>query len=117
MLVYRVETPINLSVGWLAYFILPLMAAAALAIYHGCGFRRTRRLPAFIPGALLFCTWIFFSLNFAFFDFPWPWEAWSGRTPNAILFFAAAIGLTVTVLFFDPDTRRWHLKGWESGRV
>jgi len=27
------------------------------------------------------------------------------------------MGLTVTVLFFDPDTRRWHWKGWESGRV
>ena len=117
MLVYRVETPINLSVGWLAYFILPLMAATALAIYHGGGFQRTRGLPAFIPGALVFCTWIFFSLNFAFFDFPWPWEAWTGRTPNTILFFIAAMGLTVIVLFFDPDTRRWHWKGWESGKV
>jgi hypothetical protein len=55
-----------------------------------------RQLPAaeFARTALLINTWIYFALNFAFAGFPWPWQAWTARTPNAIIFFVCAIGLT-----------------------
>jgi hypothetical protein len=60
------------------------------------GFYGQRRLPAleFARTALLINTWTYFSLNFAFARYPWPWQPWTPRTPNAIIFFVCAIGLT-----------------------
>jgi hypothetical protein len=30
-------------------------------------------------------TLVYYGLNFAFFDFPWPWQPATGRTPSALL--------------------------------
>jgi len=107
--------PINPSASWLAYLILPMLLAVTLAVWFARKAKPAGEHPAFIRSTLLFCTWIYFGLNYAFFGFPWPWEAWGGRTPNAVLFFIAAMGLTLTVLFFDPTGRRWQLRAWKKG--
>ena len=114
MLVYSVGNPINLSVGWLAYFILPMLLATTLAVGFARKAKPDGEHPAFIRSALIFCTWAYFGLNFAFFGFPLPWEGWTGRTPNAVLFFISAMGLTLTALFFDPVERRWYYKAWKK---
>jgi hypothetical protein len=114
MMVYGGGNRIDPSVGWLAYLILPMLLAATLAIWFARQARPSGEHPAFIRNALLFCTWIYFGLNFAFFGFPLPWEDWGGRTPNAVLFFIAAIGLTLTALFFDPVECRWRCKAWKK---
>lgn len=114
MLVYSVGNPINLSVGWLAYFILPMLLATTLAVGFARKAKPDGEHPAFIRSALIFCTWTYFGLNFAFFGFPLPWEGWTGRTPNAVLFFISAMGLTLTALFFDPVERRWYYKAWKK---
>ncbi len=44
---------------------------------------------------LLLATWMYFLLNFAFFRWPWPWAAWTIRTPNALIFAVCTLGLTV----------------------
>ena len=55
---------------------------AALARFH-----RTE-------SALLFNSWLYFGLNYAFFRFPWPWAEWTSRTPNGIIFTVCVLGLT-----------------------
>ena len=114
MMVYSVGNPIDLSVGWLAYFILPMLFATTLAVGFALKAEPNREHPAFIRSALIFCTWIYFGLNFAFFGFPLPWMDWTGRTPSAILFFISAMGLTLTALFFDPAERCWYYKAWRK---
>jgi hypothetical protein len=59
---------------------------------------------------------MYFGLNFAFFGYPLPWREWTGRTPNAALFFIAAAGLTLTALFFNPVERRWTWRIREKNR-
>ena len=80
------------------YAILPLLLTTAVALWFARS--ASRRLPAreFARTALLVNTWIYFTLNFAFARFPWPWQAWTPRTPNALIFFVCAIGLTVACL-------------------
>ena len=68
MLVYQTENPINLSVGWLAYFILPLLAASVLAAWSAGKSARGEENPKFIRNALLFCTWIYFGLKSELID-------------------------------------------------
>jgi hypothetical protein len=99
--------PINPSVNWLTYLILPMLLAVTLAVWFARKAKPAGEHPAFIRNALLFCTWVYFGLNYAFFGFPLLWEDWGGRTPNAVLFFIAAAGLTLAALFFDPGERRW----------
>jgi len=43
-------------------------------------------------------TWLYFGLNYAFFHYPWPWATWTARTPNALVFTACAISLTLAAL-------------------
>lgn len=84
--------------GWLLYAVLPVLLTTAVALWFARS--ANRRLPAveFARTALLINTWIYFALNFAFARFPWPWQAWTPRTPNTIIFFVCAIGLTAASL-------------------
>ena len=113
MLVYQTENPINLSVGWLAYFILPLLAASVFAAWSAGKSARGEEHPTFIRNALLFCTWIYFGLNFAFFNFPWPWADWGGRTAHGLIFTVCALGLSAVCLFFNPANNRWSGSAWK----
>ncbi|MCL4787742.1 MAG: hypothetical protein KJ070_13265 [Verrucomicrobia bacterium] len=84
--------------GWTLYVIVPVLVTTAAAIWFarqsGSGFggrEFTRRV-------LLLNAWLYFGLNFAFFRFPWPWEKWTGRTPNALAFAICVVGLTIACL-------------------
>ena len=109
MVIYSVANPINLSVGWLAYLILPMFYATTLAISFRLRATPDGEHPAFIRTTLIFCIWIYFGLNFAFFGFPLLWVH-----PNALLFFIAATGLTLTALFFDPAECCWSYRAWKK---
>jgi len=50
-------------------------------------------------------TWLYFGLNFEFFRLPWPWQAWTGRTPSAIIFFVCSLALTAAALSFGRRRR------------
>lgn len=50
--------------------------------------------------------WINHLLNFCFFRFPWPWEPWTARTPNEIIFFIGA------VIFTCFGVRAMKNSGW-----
>lgn len=82
--------------AWVVYGILPLAGATWVAV------RRARSDPAapaslWTASVLLGCTWLYFGLNFAFFHFPWPWQPWTSRTPNGLVFLFCALGLSAAV--------------------
>lgn len=80
--------------GWAVYMALPMLVSiAAMAWYERKG-RAGQRANEFTGGALVIAAWTFFLLNFAFFQYPWPWEKWTGRTPNAIVFGVCLLALT-----------------------
>ncbi len=105
-LVYQ-EPQLGPAAGWILYFILPLLLMTALSIYffrstqtgtvHENAVENTTGNPTrqFLTISLLTSVWVYFSLNFAFFHFPWPWATWTQRTPNAIIFTICAVGLTL----------------------
>ena len=83
-------------IGWGVYLGVPLLLALCLALFFAR--RHSRPAQSFLVCGLIFCTWLYFGLNFAFFRFPWPWEKWTGRTPNAIVFAVFAVSLTLLAL-------------------
>lgn len=108
-LVYS-EAAIDPLFGWLLYLVLPIAIVTAVTIRYArqdpvaqTGIEFTRR-------SLLLNAWLYFLLNYAFFRFPWPWAAWTGRTPNGIIFTVCILGLTACALFVKPISRR-NLKG------
>lgn len=80
--------------GWLVYLVVPMAACAGMAVYFARREARLGEAQQFLRPVLLLTTWLYFGLNYAFFEFPWPWEKWTARTPNAIIYTFCAIGLT-----------------------
>ena len=78
--------------------LLYLVAPVAAAFWFGWWING--RVRAGDDGAtvgrysLLFSAWMYFLLNFAFFDYPWPWQAWTGRTPSALVYGVCLAGLS-----------------------
>ncbi len=97
-LVYN-EGMINASLGWSLYFVIPLLLALGMAVWFIRQDKTTIAKP-WMGYALLFNAWIFFVLNYAFFQFPFPWTEWTRRTPNGIIFSLCVIGLTACVLLY-----------------
>lgn len=97
---HRVSEPL----GWLMYAVLPILFALLVTGWLGRPWRRgvgdldRDNAGRVVPLALLAVTWLYFGLNFAFFRFPWPWQAWTVRTPNALVFTLCAVGLTALAL-------------------
>lgn len=89
--------------GRLYLVVLPLavMIAAALLL------ARTRRSCAstFAPTALLVTSWTYFLLNFAIFEFPWPWQPSTFRTPSNWIFVVCVLALTIGAIVAAARTR------------
>lgn len=93
----------SIELGWLVYVVLPLvvMTAGALALARGAS--KPNGGGTFARWALLLMAWTLFALNFAFFEFPWPWDPWTARTPSAIIYTVCLVGLTAAALFVARD--------------
>ncbi|MBI4658887.1 MAG: hypothetical protein HY735_08590 [Verrucomicrobia bacterium] len=104
-LVYR-EHSIGIVPGWLLYGVLPLALTTFVAIWFARRSSRGLSAGEFARRALLICTWLYFGLNFAFFQFPWPWAAWTSRTPNGLAFAFCALALTVAVICISRNRAR-----------
>ena len=90
--------------GALFYLLVPLVVTTWLALRFAQEARQHQPVARSLVSTLLMSTWLYFGLNFAFFDFPWPWEPATGRTPSAIIFTICAVGLTWGT--WDLRTRR-----------
>jgi hypothetical protein len=84
--------------GWLLYAVLPLMLTTVAAVWFARSVNPGLTGREFTRRALLLSAWLYFGLNYAFFRFPWPWEKWTVRTPNALAFTVCLLGLTVACL-------------------
>ncbi|MBC8245691.1 MAG: hypothetical protein H8E20_15025 [Verrucomicrobia bacterium] len=108
--------PAAYSVTWLAYLFLPMLIATTIAVWFARQAKPNGEHPLFLRVALLFCVWVYHDLNFAFFGFPWPWEVWGGRHPNALMFFICMLGLSAVALFYNPTERRWQWDAWPGDK-
>jgi hypothetical protein len=93
------EAAISAIAGYALYLVIPLIVTTIIALLMA---RQSDRRPSgllFSRWALLVTTWLYFGLNFAFFHYPWPWQAWTGRTPSGIVFTVTSAVLTLVALF------------------
>ena len=95
---YTTQTPV--LEGWVYYVILPLAFMLLAAWFFYRRGRRGQSGRAFTRLVLLLATWFYFAINFAFFEFPWPWATTTGRTPSAIIFLVCSAVLTLTALLY-----------------
>lgn len=79
-----------LPVAGALYLLFPLGTALALALRSW----RDDETPTLARRGLLLTLGLYYGLNFAFFRLPWPWLAWTGRTPSGIYYTVAALVLT-----------------------
>jgi hypothetical protein len=89
---------VSMGVGWTLYLVLPLVVASVAAFHAAWRAEVSSTTGNTLAGMLLLTTWGYFGLNYAFFRFPWPWAAWTSRTPNSLIFLIFAIGLSVLSL-------------------
>ena len=85
--------------GWIIFLLIPMAVTLIAAImFARWSHRQSGR--SFSRWCLLLVTWLYFLLNFAFFELPWPWQPWTGRTPHGLVFAFCAFGLTAGCLFY-----------------
>jgi len=94
---------LTVELGWTIYVAVPLVVMMVAALLLARGAMKPGGGSTFSRWSLLLMTWTLFALNFAFFEFPWPWEAWTIRTPNAIIYSICTIGLTGAALFVSRE--------------
>ena len=98
----------SLIIGWLIYFIIPL----ALISWYSIKLINERDDNSngiiFIRNTLCINTIFYFYINWAFFDWPWPWLEWTIRTPSGIVFSFCTISLLFLVNNYQPDKNQWR---------
>ncbi len=92
------EQILTLGTPLAAYVVLPVMITVVAAVYFAREAAQPLSAGRYLRWALLVCSWLYFGLNFAFFNFPWPWGEWTGRTPSGIIFTVCLLGLTAAAL-------------------
>lgn len=93
------EGSVDVTTGWMLYAIIPMAISLAVALRYWHRHQTQNEDFSFTGIGLLVTGWTFFLLNWAFFNAPWPWAEWTGRTPNGIIFTVCIIGLTAMVAF------------------
>ncbi len=101
---YGENPAFTLGEGWTVFLIVPMVITLAAAFYYAYRGQRGQTGRPFTRQSLILCTWLYFALNFAFFNFPWPWEDATSRSPNNWIFFVCAVTLTVTALVYGRRT-------------
>lgn len=96
-LVYEQATVPVIS-GWVLYGVLPIVSSLLLAFGLARRAETDRTARALAKPVLLFAAWCYFGLNYAFFRYPWPWETWTARTPNSVVFVLCLAGLSWAAL-------------------
>jgi hypothetical protein len=74
-------------------------------MWAGQDSRRNRDGHAFVRWALLVTTWTYFSLNFSFFGYPWPWKGAAGWFTSGLIYAVSLFGLTALV---------WMSSNWKQ---
>ena len=84
---------VSVGDGWFLIVQIPLAIMLCGAVWLICSGSKGQRAKSFAAIGLLLTTVLYFGLNTAFFRYAWPWEEWTGRTPNQIIFSVCAFSL------------------------
>ncbi len=79
-LAYRSEVMPELG-AWVLLLLLPLGAMVPAAVRSYRRGVQGEDGSTFAARSLLVCAWVYFWLNFGFFEFPWPWNPPTSRWP------------------------------------
>lgn len=88
-------------VGWLDLLVLPVSFALiwAIALKRGSP---DQGVSIKLRATLISQVWLYFYLNFVFFQFPYPWREWTGRTLHGLVYLGCALGLTLWAILGKP---------------
>jgi hypothetical protein len=92
-LCYSDQPLLSWQVGWLIFGMIPIGVTVVVATWSIDGSFRQMAAQRFAAVALSINTLLYFGLNTYFFNFAWPWDQWTGRTPNQIIFMVCALCL------------------------
>ncbi len=85
--------------GWILLFIAPMLLTIFAARNSILKSSQGETGQPFALRALLLTTWLYFTLNFVFFEFPvWPWMPTTHRTFNNFIFFMCSVVITAVVV-------------------
>jgi len=107
-LIYNESPQYSISVGWMIFVMIPMaitLVSSVWVISKSTGQSNARGFAAY---ALLLSTWLYFGLNTYFFQFAWPWNDWTTRTPNQAIFGFCTVCLTITAIV------QWYRSSKES---
>lgn len=88
----------SVAVAWPLAFVLPMIAATTAAWWFAHRGARGQSGAAYVRGGLILSACLYWSLNVAFFHFPWPWQPWTARTLSGLIFTFCALGLVLEAL-------------------
>lgn len=97
-LCYGDEPQFSWQVGWLLFVMIPIGITLVASTWLIAGSLRQMTAQRFAAVALAINTLLYFGLNTCFFNFAWPWDEWTGRTPNQVIFMVCALCLLATAL-------------------
>ncbi|MDG1890853.1 MAG: hypothetical protein P8L18_06030 [Verrucomicrobiota bacterium] len=92
--------------GWTFCFVIPMLIALGASLFWAGKPRLEMSGRRYCQFLLILNAWTYGLLNFAFFKFPWPWapfDQWTSRSPNNLIFMACALGLTAGAFFLRPE--------------
>ena len=84
---------VSIGNGWFMIVQIPLAIILCGAVWLICSGIKRQSAKSFAAIGLLLTTLLYFGLNTAFFRYAWPWEEWTTRTPNQIIFSVCALTL------------------------
>lgn len=98
------ENPIPDDIRWFAFVVYPI-ALMVGAAYH-FWFRSLEQTGrSFTAQALVLTSFFYYSLNFAFFGFPWPWAESGARSPNNWVFNGCVLTIVVSAIIWGHRKR------------
>ncbi len=86
------------EIGWLLLLAIPMIILITAATWLICRSLKKQTAGAFAAISLLLATWTYFGLNTVQFNYAWPWDEWTTRTPNQIIFGSFTIVLTLAAI-------------------
>lgn len=108
-LCYNSEPMFGWENGWVLFVMVPLGITITTATWLISQSTRAMRAQTVAAIALGINTVLYFGLNTLFFQFGWPWNAWTSRTPSQIIFIFFGLSLLslalVTILRTTSHTK------------
>ena len=99
----------SVTSGWFWFILLPIgLFFVMVPVFARHAHKTSAR--GFACLALPLVAWMYFGLNYAFFEFPWPWRQWNARTPNGLIFSVCVVSLTLAAWYYRKSASAPHTR-------